>query len=285
MKRFESLIIASLIALCVSAQSQTDKQGTEPKAHQLTTKQERNYIREGNKLYEQKKFADAEVAYRKALESVPTSQIAQFNLAASLLRQGGTADPNNGNNPVATATEILQKLAQESTDAHLAGKSFYNLGNLAFNSQDYSKSIELYKNSLRKNPDDNKARENLRLAQLKIKEQQQQQQNQDKNKDQNQDQNQDKDQNKDQNENKQDHNKDQNQDNKDQNQDQNKDNQKDNKQDKNKRQTPQQQGISDANAEKILKAMENEEAATRKRVEAQKKKAENAKRKKITNPW
>ncbi len=31
--------------------------------------------------------------------------------------------------------------------------------------------------------------------------------------------------------------------------------------------------------------MENEEAATRKRVEAQKKKDANARRKRITNPW
>ena len=196
-----------------------------------TTKQERNYIRQGNKLYNDKRFAEAEVAYRKALEALPQSEIAKFNLAAALIRQSGSSDPNSGNDPVNSASQLLQEIAGQSQDAYLAGKSFYNLGNLAFNSQDYGKSIELYKNALRKNPDDDKARENLRIAQLK----QQQQQNQDNN--------------------------------------QNKD-----------RQQP-QGSISDANAEKILKAMENEEAATRKRVEAEKKKAEAARRKKITNPW
>ncbi|MDE5688432.1 MAG: tetratricopeptide repeat protein [Paramuribaculum sp.] len=249
----------------------------------VTTKQERNFIREGNKLYREKRFADAEVQYRKALEQVPHSEIAQFNLAASLIRQSGSADPNSGNNPMSTATNLLQQIASESTDAYLAGKSFYNLGNIAFNSQDYGKSIELYKNALRKNPDDDKARENLRLAQLKQREQEQ-------NKDNNQNQNQDKQQNQDQN----DKDKNQNQDNKDQNQ-QNQDqdkkdqdqqqNQQNQDQNKDKQQQQQQGGISDANAEKILKAMENEEAATRKRVDAEKKKAETARRKKITNPW
>ena len=30
-----------------------------------STRRERNYVREGNDLYEQKRYADAEVAYRK----------------------------------------------------------------------------------------------------------------------------------------------------------------------------------------------------------------------------
>lgn len=249
----------------------------------VTTKQERNYIREGNKLYREKRFAEAEVSYRKALEALPSSEVAQFNLAASLLRQSGSSDPNNGNSPVATATQLLQNLASNGTDRMLSSKAFYNLGNLAYNGQDYAKSIELYKNALRKNPEDDKARENLRLAQLKQKEQQNQDKNQDKDK--NQDQNQDQDQNKDQN---QDQNKDQNKDkNQDQNQDQNQNQNQDQNQNKNQDQKKDQQqgGISDSNAEKILKAMENEEAATRKRVEAEKKKAQAARRKNITNPW
>ncbi|MBD5256870.1 MAG: tetratricopeptide repeat protein [Bacteroides sp.] len=266
-----SFLVLPLNILAVDSKNSNNEQTA------ITTKQERNLIREGNKLYNAKRFAEAEVAYRKALEALPSSEIAQFNLAASLLRQSGSSDPNNGNSPVATATQILQNLASNGNDRMLSSKSFYNLGNLAFNSQDYGKSIEMYKNALRKNPDDDKARENLRLAQLKQKEQQNQEQNQnqnnqDQNKEQNQDQNQD--QNKDQNQDK--NNQDQNQD---QNQEQNKEQNKDQNKDK------QQGGISDSNAEKILKAMENEEAATRKRVEAEKKKAQAARRKNITNPW
>ena len=262
-----SFLVLPLNILAVDPKNSNNEQTA------ITTKQERNLIREGNELYNAKRFAEAEVAYRKALEALPSSEIAQFNLAASLLRQSGSSDPNNGNSPVATATQILQNLASNGNDRMLSSKSFYNLGNLAFNSQDYGKSIEMYKNALRKNPDDDKARENLRLAQLKQKEQQNQEQNQNQN---NQDQN--KEQNQDQN---QDQNKDQNQDknNQDQNQNQNQEQNKDQNKDK------QQGGISDSNAEKILKAMENEEAATRKRVEAEKKKAQAARRKNITNPW
>ena len=241
-----------------------------------STRKERNHIRAGNKLYEEKRFAEAEVEYRKALEQNAMSEKAMYNLAVSLLRQAGNADPNNENNPIAEAQSILTDLAKTAGDDAISERSFYNLGNMAFNQQQYDQAINMYKGALRKNPDNDKARENLRLAQLK---KQEQEQNQDQNKDQNKDQNQDqKDQNKDrQNQNQ---NKDQNKD-----QDQNKDkdqNQNQQNQDKQKpQQQPQQQqgGISDANAAKILKTMENEENATRRKVqEMQKKEAQGARR-------
>ena len=131
----------------------------------------------------------------------------------------------------------------------------------------------MYKGALRKNPDNDKARENLRLAQKKLQEQQNNQNQQNQNQQQNQDQDK-KDQNKDQDKKNQDQ-KDQNQDKQPQQQDQK----------KNQQQPPQQSGISDANAEKILKAMENEEAATRKRIEAQRKKGAQPNRKQPIKPW
>ena len=169
----------------------------------------------------------------------------------------------------------------------VAEKAFYNLGNLAFNQQQYQQSIEHYKNALRRDPSDDKARENLRLAQKRL-EQQNQDQNQDQNKDKNKDQQQD--QNKDQQQNQDQQNKDQNQDqqNKDENKDQNQD-QQPQQQDKQpqKQNPPQQQqgGMSQENAEKILKAMENEEAATRRRIQNAEKKKANSSRKNIQNPW
>ena len=147
-----------------------------------STRRERNFIVEGNKLYHDERYADAEVAYRKALEIDAMNEIAQFNLAATLLRQGTATGENEKQ-----ASQILGKLATDAEDVAIAEKAFYNLGNIAFNAQDYAKSIELYKNALRRNPDNDKARENLRLAQKRL--QDQQDQNQDQNKDQ---QNQDK---------------------------------------------------------------------------------------------
>ena len=125
-----------------------------------STRRERNFIVEGNKLYHDERYADAEVAYRKALEIDAMNEIAQFNLAATLLRQGTATGENEKQ-----ASQILGKLATDAEDVAIAEKAFYNLGNIAFNAQDYAKSIELYKNALRRNPDNDKARENLRLAQ------------------------------------------------------------------------------------------------------------------------
>lgn len=227
-----------------------------------STRKERNYIRQGNSLYNEKRFADAEVAYRKALEENAASETAMYNLATSLIRQAGSADPNSGNNPMQEASSLLQNLAQSAQDASIAEKAFYNMGNMAFNQQQYDQAINMYKGALRKNPDNDKARQNLRLAQLKRQEQQNQDQNQD-NKDQDKDQQDQQD--------KQDK-----QDQQDQNQDQDKDQNKQPNQDKKdeQKQQPQQQhgGISNDNANKILKAMENEENATRRKVQEQQKK-------------
>lgn len=240
-----------------------------------STRKERNFIREGNKYYEEKRFADAEVAYRKALEENAASEIAMYNLATSLIRQSGSANPNEGNNPMAEAQTLLQNVAQSAQDISVAENAFYNLGNMAFNQQQYDQAINMYKGALRKNPDNDKARENLRLAQLKKQQQEQQQQNKDQNKDQD----------------KQDQNQDQQQQ---QNQDQDKDKDKDQgKQDQNqqkqdqKQQPPQQQqgGISDANADKILKAMENEENATRRKVQEMKKKEAGASSRPVGKQW
>lgn len=243
------------------------------KTPDTSTRKERNYIREGNKLYEDKRYADAEVSYRKALEENAASQTAMYDLALSLIRQSGSADPNNGNNPLAEAQSLLQNVAQAAQDASLAEKAFYNLGNIAFNSQQYDQAINMYKGALRKNPDNDEARENLRLAQLKRQQQQDQQnqnQDQDKQDQQDQQQQQQQDQNKDEN-------KDQNQDQQNQNQQQNKDQQ----------QPPQEQrgSISDANAAKILKAMENEENATRKKVQEMKEKENNSSHRNRGKQW
>lgn len=240
-------------------------------------KQERNFVSQGNALYRQKRYAEAETMYKKALSFSPNSEVARFNLASALIRQAGSTDANNGNTPLSDAMQLLTDLEANAQNMQIVEKAAYDLGNLAFNQQNYQGAIDHYKNALRKNPDNDKARENLRLAQKKLEEQNK---NQDKNKDQ-----QNKDQNKDQDQ--QNKNQDQNKDKKDDNKDkQQPDQPKDQKKDqKNPQPKPQNGGISDENAKKILKAMENEEAATRKKVEARKQKADNARRRQVTHPW
>lgn len=245
-----------------------------------STRHERNFIVDGNKLFRDKRYADAEVAYKKALEINPNNETALYNLASSYLRQ----DASPQSDTFKEAVSILGSLAKQAEDISIAELSFYNLGNVAFNAGDYAGSIEQYKNALRRNPDNDKARENLRLAQKRLEDQQNQNQNQDQNQDQ-QDQ-QDK-------QDKQDQNKNQDQ-NQDQNKDQNKDQDKDRdqqpqpqRQDKEQQQQQQQQGggISRENAEKILKTMENEENATRQRVNAERQKSGAPDRRHVSRPW
>lgn len=134
----------------------------------------------------------------------------------------------------------MQSVAQAVKEKPmLAADALFNLGNIAFNSEDYGQAVEMYKSSLRVNPGDEKTRRNLRIAQKKL--QNNQDQNQDKDKDQDQDKDQD---------NKQDQNKDQQQD-----------------QQQNQQQDQQQQPeINPQAAEQILNAMENKENQTRARV-------------------
>ncbi|MDE5809766.1 MAG: tetratricopeptide repeat protein [Muribaculaceae bacterium] len=239
------------------------KVGSEKRSAQMNV---RNLIKEGNKLYHDKRYSEAEVCYNKALEINPNSAVAQFNLASTLMLNNGNSDPTAESSPINQAERILQSLVKTAGDeTSIVEKSFYNLGNIAFNRQQYAESIELYKNALRKNPDNDKARENLRLAQLKM-------QNQDQN--QNQDQQQDQDQQEQQDQQQQQQNQDQQQDKNQQNQNKNQEQQQN-----------QQQQMSDANAERILKAMENAEAATRRKVEAQKAKEQQSNSRYTTKPW
>ena len=253
-----------------------------------STKKERNYIRQGNVQYAENHYRDAEVFYKKALELNPASEIAQFNLASSLMKQSGSAQADSPNNPIVQADSIFKNLAQNAVNKKVAENSYYNLGNISFDKQDYAQSIEMYKSALRINPENNDARENLRLAQLK---KQEQEQNKDKNKDNQQqkdkDKDKDKEQNKDQNKDKQNQNQN-NQDNQDQNKDKQEQSQNQTQNQQQQKQNKQQsQGISDANAEKILKTMENEENATRRKVNELKRKEDenNASRRRITNQW
>ena len=268
-KHLVTSALAVMLALGVSLP--TMAQNKAPKM----TKQERVCLRNGNKLYEKKRYAEAEVEYRKALQANPSSEKAQFNLATALMRQGSvTAQQDDDKNPMKQAEGILTNLAKGAQDKQLRGKACYDLGNIAYGRQQYDQAVEFYKHALRCSPDDEQARHNLRLAQLK-KQQQDKNQNKDKNKDKNQDKNQDKDKNQDQN-------KDQNK----QNQDKNKQNQDKNKQNQDKQNQQQQQGgMSQQNAEQVLKAMQDRERATQQRINAQQAQQQRHERQRTNKKW
>lgn len=289
-KRFFKIFLSAVIAASLSAGFSSCGGGDEQQKP-TSTKKERNFMKKGKKNFDKARFSEAEIDFKKALGENPANARATYNLASTYIKQRHDDLTNKEDSLVREIDKMFAQTSQAAGDAEVMENSFYNRGNIAYKDEDYASAIEMYKNALRRNPENNKARENLRLAQLK---QQQQQQNQDQNKDKNKDQ---QDQNKDQ----QDQNKDQNQDqNKDQ-QDQNKDKQDQNKDQQNQQQQQQNQqnqqqnqqqqqqqqgGLSQQNAQQILKAMDDKEAAIRMKVENMKKdKERQAMRAPSGKPW
>ena len=200
-------------------------------------KTERDYLRSGNKLYNDSLFIKAEVDYRKALEINPKSTDAMFNLGNSLLMQQKAKE----------AMEQFESASKVEKDKDKLAQIYHNMGVILQSSKQYPQCIEAYKESLRNNPKDDETRYNL--AQKLLKDQQQNQdQNQDKNQDQKQDQKDDK---KDQNKNQQE------QDKKDQ-QNQNQQQQQQNKDE-----------MSKENAQQLLNAVMQDEKNVQDKVKKQ----------------
>ena len=145
-------------------------------------KAERDYIRKGNRLFNDSVFVDAEVNYRKALEVNPKSTVSMYNLGNTLSQQQKFQD----------AMEQYVAAGKIEKDKMKLAHIYHNMGVLFQAGKDYAKAVEAYKMSLRNNPADDETRYNLALAQKMLKDQQQKQdQQQDKNKDKQNDQKQD----------------------------------------------------------------------------------------------
>lgn len=251
--RFWPLLVLLLLPCTVVAQAQQP----------VTVKQERNHVRAGNRLYQAKRYNDAEVEYRKALEANPRSAMAQFNLASALLREdaaSGAKAQQQASKQHSEAVRLLTNLEKSCSDPDIASKSSYDLGNLLYKQQNYQEAIAHYEQALRKNPGYDNARYNLRMAQLKLK--QSKNNKNDKN-----NKNKGKNKNKDKNQNKQ---------------NQNKQNQQ-NKQDQKRKQR--QGGMSSDNMDQILRTMQNQENATRQRVEQRKAQMQAGERARTQYKW
>ena len=157
-------------------------------------KTDRDYLRSGNKLYNDSLFIKAEVDYRKALEINPKSTDAMFNLANALLMQQKAQE----------AMEQYESVSKIEKDKEKLAQIYHNMGVILQSSKQLPHCIEAYNESLRNNPKDDETRYNLALAQKQLKDQQQDQQNQDQQEQQQEQKEEQKDQNKDQQEQNQD---------------------------------------------------------------------------------
>ena len=132
-------------------------------------KTDRDYLRSGNKLYNDSLFIKAEVDYRKALDINPKLTDAMFNLGNALLMQ----------QKVKEAMEQYESVSKVEKDKSKLAEIYHNMGVILQSAKQYPQCIEAYKESLRNNPKDDETRYNLALAQKMLKDQQQNQQNQD----------------------------------------------------------------------------------------------------------
>jgi Ca-activated chloride channel homolog len=193
---------------------------------------ERKLIREGNKLYKEKKFTDAEVSYKKSLNVNKKSPTGQFNLGDTYYKQGKFEE---------AAQQFQPLISDKNASKEDKSKAYHNLGNSFLQAKKYDESINAYKNALKLNSKDNDTRYNLAYAQAMLQQQQQQQQQNQNDKDK-------KDQDKDQ-----------------QKQQQNKEEKKQ-EQKQEQKQAEQKQKISKEDAEKILQALNNDEKNTQKKL-------------------
>lgn len=253
------------MSMTMSLLAQENAQAVAQGENKIDEKVERNTIRKGNGLFNDKKYTEAEIEYRKALEANPS--VGNCNIQ---FRCGSILSNSRNGMILATNIEKSYKHRPILYEQHTLG---IILETYRSKKKNYAQSIEEYKNALRRNPKDDETRYNLRLAQLLLKKQQQEQQNQDKNDDKDQ-QNKNKDQQKDQKQDQQEQNNNQN------NQDKNKDQQEQNKP---QQQQPQQSQMSKENAQQILDAIQQDERDTQEKV--QKALMQQQKRKKTDKEW
>ena len=121
--------------------------------------------KEGNRLFAQGKYQDAEKAYLEAQASMPGRPELSYNLGNSLIKQQ-------------KFDQALQALHQAVSkgDKSLQVKGWYNVGNALFDMGNFQNSAQAYIQALRLNPADRDAKHNLELALRKMQQQNQEQQ-------------------------------------------------------------------------------------------------------------
>lgn len=147
----------------------------------VLAQKENRLVHLGNEHYKKGQYQKAINEYNKAVGTNSQNSTAAFNLGNALYRTKKIED----------AQQAFEAAAQHTNDAGLQSQAFYNQGVAYTRDKKLGESINAFKKSLRINPNDQQARENLQKA-INEQKKQQQQQNQKQNKQQNQQQQQNK---------------------------------------------------------------------------------------------
>ena len=153
MNKYLILLLCGMISINISAQK------------------DKKLVRQGNRLYDKKKYSDAEVSYKKALENEIYSIPASYNLGNALFKQDKFKEAAEQYSRIA----VEQKLSKKEL-----AMVYHNMGNAYLLQQKILESIEAYKKALLNNPSDLETKYNLSYAQHLLKQQQNNENNQDK---------------------------------------------------------------------------------------------------------
>jgi Ca-activated chloride channel homolog len=123
------------------------------------------WLRNGDQLYVNQAYTDAETAYRKALEEENKPKTS-FNLGNTVYRQ----------HRIPEAIEQFEKTISTTKNNDIKADAWYNLGNAHYQNNEFEKSVAAYKESLKLRPEDEDAKKNLMLSLRQLRQQQQQQQ-------------------------------------------------------------------------------------------------------------
>jgi len=218
----------------------------------------KSFLRDGNELYTDSSYNDAEMQYRKSLEKDQDYFNASFNLADAVYKQERYEE----------SSVLFDALINDAPTQNDLAKVYHNLGNSLVKEQKLEEAIAAYKSALRLNPDDKDTRHNLALSTQQKQQQEQENKEEDKeNKDE-------------QKEDEEGENKEEEKENKEQ--EKNQENKE--QQEENKENTPEEkkEEMSKEDAEKMLEAIQQEEKELQE--ELQKKKVK-GKRVKVLKDW
>lgn len=147
---FLSLLVTSLVS--VAAQSDA-----------------KDYIIGGNQLYSQKDYAKAELQYKQALSKDANSIKANYNLGNTLYHQKKYDESR------AHYDKIIKNFNSTKAEKH---KAFHNIGKTYLDENNPEKAIPALKEALKLNPHDEQTRYNYALAKKQLEEQKKQNQQQ-----------------------------------------------------------------------------------------------------------
>jgi len=130
---------------------------------------QKSFLRDGNTLYTDSSYNEAEMQYRKSLEKDQDYFNASFNLADAVYKQERFEE----------ASALFDALRDNAPTENDLAKVYHNLGNSLVKEQKLEEAIDAYKSALRINPKDEDTRHNLALSKQKKQEQENQEDKED----------------------------------------------------------------------------------------------------------